>query len=169
MSGQNAKKGYRRVSMLVWWAALGASTVGCDRLGGEPATPGFMPSWVGARQSLESVLSAWRDAPDPLPNSFSTATVQFVDKRRKPNQRLSAFQILSQTDIENARQFTVRLTLDGEESPQLVKYNIVGRNPVWIFRLEDYEMFSHWEHDMDEPAPGPTGKPKTEEHPAKAN
>jgi hypothetical protein len=101
--------------------------------------------------------------------ALSNAAVQFVDKKRKPTQRLAAFQILSQTDIENARQFTVRLTLDGEESPQLVKYNIVGRNPVWIFRLEDYEMFSHWEHDMDEPAPAITAKAQTEAHPASDN
>jgi hypothetical protein len=119
-------------------------------------TPGWMPGWDEARQSLESALTAWRDVPAaaPLPESFNTQAVKFIDKRRKPNQRLRAFEILSQTEVENARQFTVRLNIEGEEAPQLVKYNIVGRLPVWVFRLEDYEMFSHWEHDMDEPASG---------------
>ena len=69
-------------------------------------------------------------------------------KPRNPTQRLSSFQILAQTDIENARQFTVRLNLRGEQSPELVKYNVIGRNPVWVFRLDDYETFAHWEHDM---------------------
>ncbi len=87
----------------------------------------------------------------PLPASSNTDSVQFLDKRRKSNQRLLAFEILGQSDIENARQFTVRLNPEGDESPQLVKYNIVGRFPVWVFGLEDYEMFSHWEHDMDPP------------------
>ena len=125
-----------------------------------PQTPGWMPGWDEARQSLESALTAWRDAPAaaPLPASFDTQAVNFVDKRRKPNQRLRAFQILSQTEVENARQFTVRLDLEGEETPQLVKYNIVGRLPVWVFRLEDYEMFSHWEHDMDEPTTSGTAE-----------
>ena len=61
-----------------------------------------------------------------LPASFDTPGVQFVDKQRKPDQRLLSFQILAQTEIENARQFTVRLNLEGEESPQLVKYNVLG-------------------------------------------
>jgi hypothetical protein len=117
-----------------------------------------MPGWEEARSSMVTVLSAWRDAPSPLPASFDTPSVMFIDKRRRPNQRLAAFEILGQTDVENARQFTVRLELEGEESPQLVKYNIVGREPVWVFRLEDYEMFSHWEHDMDEPDQAPAAK-----------
>jgi hypothetical protein len=143
--------GIRLVGALACGVVLASIGPGCDHWRQEPATPGFMPSWTEARQSLESALTAWRDAPSPLPASFSTRLVQFVDKRRKPDQRLLSFEILGQMDIENARQFTVRFNLEGEESPQLVKYNIVGRDPVWVFRLEDYEMFSHWEHDMDPP------------------
>jgi hypothetical protein len=154
---------------LACWIALVASTLGCERRNGDTATPGFIPSWDEARQSLESVLSTWRDAPSPLPTSFDTSAVRFVDKRRKPNQRLLTFQVLGQTNIENARQFTVRLNLEGEESPQLVKYNILGREPVWVFRLEDYEMFSHWEHDMDRPAPATSEKAKNDDRPVKAN
>jgi hypothetical protein len=128
-----------------------AAALGCERHD-DAVTPAFMPTWEQARSALEKVLCTWRDAPSPPPpNAFSTGDVQFVDKRRKPNQRLVSFQVLGQTAIENARQFTVRLNLEGEETPELVKYNIVGRNPVWVFRLEDYETFSHWEHDMTDP------------------
>ena len=70
-------------------------------------------------------------------------------------------------DSENTRQFTIRLNLEGDESPQLVKYNVLGRQPVWIFRLEDYEMFAHWEHDMPEPAA--SEQPKADEKPVSAN
>jgi hypothetical protein len=108
-------------------------------------------------------LSTWRDAPAPLPESFQIPAVRFVDQTRRPQQRLLAFQILAQTDIENARQFTVRLNLESDESPQLARYNVVGRDPVWVFRLESYEMFSHWEHPMDQP---PANSPaKTESKP----
>jgi len=106
-------------------------------------------------------LTAWRDAPSPLPVSFHIPSVEFVDNHRGPQQRLLAFQIVGQSDIENARQFTVRLNLEGEDSPQLVKYNILGRDPLWVFRLEDYEMIVHW--DMKEPAPGPSPKPKSDD------
>ena len=104
-----------------------------------------------------------------MPASFNTPSVEFVDSHRRPQQRLLAFQILGQSDVENARQFTVRLNLEGEESPQLVKYNILGRDPLWVFRLEDYEMIAHWEHDMKDPAPEPSPNPKTDDQPAKAD
>jgi hypothetical protein len=154
---------FRPFGILVFSVWLLGNTQGCNYWHHEAATPGFMPSWVEARQSLEAALTAWRDSPSPLPSTLSTRSVQFVDKRRRPNQRLLAYEILGQLDIENARQFTVRLTLEGEESPQLVKYNIVGRDPVWVFRLEDYEMFSHWEHDMDQPASESVEKSKNEQ------
>jgi hypothetical protein len=150
MSVRITKNGHRQLTSWVCCAALSATFAGCER-GGEAPPPAFMPSWAEARQALESSLSAWRDGPSILPATSDTSAVQTVDKKRTPNQRLLSFKILGQLDIENSRQFTVRLNLEGEESPQLVKYNVLGRKPVWVFRLDDYETLSHWEHMMDAP------------------
>jgi hypothetical protein len=154
--------------LLAYLLGLAASIAGCGAINQPGATPPFMPSWPEARHALESVLTAWLDARPPLPPSFDTSEVIFVDKQRQPNQRLLAFQILAQSEIENARQFTVRLRLEGQDKPQLVKYNILGRHPVWVFRLEDLEMFTHWEMDMREPKPGPDDPTKKSAEPAKA-
>jgi hypothetical protein len=136
----------------------------------DSATPGFfLPDRDKATQALVTALTAWRDAPSPLPASFQIPSVEFVDNHRRPQQRLLAFKVLRQSDVENARQFTVRLNLEGEESPQLVKYNVLGRDPLWVFRLEDFEMIAHWEHDMDEPAPGPIEKSNTDTRPTDVN
>lgn len=153
MSLQNkSSRSNRCILVGCFFATLGEVT-GCNSLYGPPPTPAYMPSWQEARASIEAILKTWRDAPIPLPQSFDTAAVKFVDRRRKPQQRLIAFKILAESSVENARQFTVRLILEGEQTPQLVRYNILGRDPVWVFRLEDYEMFVHWEHPMDAPAP----------------
>jgi hypothetical protein len=168
MSSEIAKSVVRLVCELASWAAIAASASGCTSTN-DKTTPAFLPEWGVAKQALASALTAWRDAPSPLPASFDTQSVQFVDKQRHPQARLLAFEILGQSDVENARQFTVRLNLEGEESPQLVKYNVLGRDPVWVFRLEDYEMISHWEHKMDEPAPGSIAKPDSEAPSAKVN
>jgi hypothetical protein len=154
MSARFWRKGWTWLGIPACLAALAALSAGCG-MSSDPPAPGFLPGWDEATEALVSALAAWRDAPSPLPASLSTRSVQFVDNRRRPNQRLRDFQILAHGDVENARQFTVRLNLAGEDSPQLVKYNVLGRDPVWVFRLEDYEMFSHWEHDMDEPPAGP--------------
>jgi hypothetical protein len=168
MSSEIAKCVLAMFCALASWAAIAASASGCAAAT-DQTTPAFLPDWGVAEQALASALTAWRDAPSPLPASFDTPSVQFVDKQRRPQERLLAFEILGQSDVENARQFTVRLSLEGEESPQLVKYNVLGRDPVWVFRLEDYEMISHWEHNMDEPTPGVIVKSRTDAPPARVN
>jgi hypothetical protein len=161
--------GRRRLTTVATSALLLATMAGCTSSDGEAATPAFVPGWAEARQAVESSLSAWRDAPSPAQVSFDIEGVRFVDKTRKIDQRLMSFKVLGQTDIENARQFTVRLNLEGEEVPQLVKYNVLGRDPVWVFRLDDYENFAHWEHEMTTPEPGSSEQPKTTGEPARAN
>jgi hypothetical protein len=131
----------------------------CSPLDEEAAVPSHLPGWDEARSALESALSAWRDAKPPLPISFDSPSVQFVDRHRPRNLRLLAYDILGQADIENTRQFTVRLTLEGEKSPQLVRYNAFGRQPVRVFRLEDFELLLHWECKMDENEPVPKQSP----------
>jgi hypothetical protein len=167
MSVRITRSGHRRLTGWACCAALITSIAACERGDGEAATPAFVPSWAEARQGLESALSTWRDALSPSRALLDIRGVQFVDKQRKPDQRLLSFQILGQADSESARQFTVRLNLEGDESPQLVKYNVLGRQPVWIFRLEDYEMFAHWEHAMPEAAAGE--QPTPAEQPARAD
>jgi hypothetical protein len=147
----------RGLGVLTFWAMAAISMSGCDGWNNPPAPPGYLPGWAEARQALESALSAWRDAPSPLPASFDSPAVKFLDKQRLPDQRLESFAILGQSDVENVRQFTVRLRLDRAESPELVRYNVLGRNPVWVFRLEDYETICRWEHPMDESAGAPGG------------
>jgi hypothetical protein len=131
---------------------LTAGLTGCDGGNGEGTTPGYLPGWAEARQALESALAAWRDAPSPLPVSFDSPAVKFVDKQRRPGQRLLSFEVLGRSEGENARQFTVRLRLEDESAPRLVRYNVLGRSPVWVFRLEDYEAIAHWDMDMSQPA-----------------
>jgi hypothetical protein len=167
MSVRNTRNGCRQLTKWACCSALFATIASCERGSSEGPPPAFVPSWAEARQALECSLSAWRDPQSPPPASSNSLGVQTVDKQRETNQRLLSFQILGQSDIENTRQFTVRLNLEGEESPQLVKYNVLGREPVWVFRLDDYEKLSHWEHDMSPPTPGPGERSESAGQPAK--
>jgi hypothetical protein len=148
----------RGLGALALLAMVAVVAAGCDRWDHSPAEPGYLPDWTEARLALESALTAWRDARSPLPASFDSDSVKFVDKRRRPDQRLESFAILGRSDIEYVRQFTVRLRLQPAESSELVRYNVLGRNPVWVFRLEDYETICRWEHPMDDPSGAPGGE-----------
>jgi hypothetical protein len=135
-----------RAGVCAAWSVLMVGAFGCK--GDDPQAPyrRFTPSPAEARRALEETLSAWRDASSALPESFGTRTARFVDKQRRPRQKLLGFQILGERDSGSARLYTVRLTLDNPEEVQLVRYYTLGRNPCWVFRQEDFEMMLHWEH-----------------------
>jgi hypothetical protein len=75
--------------------------------------------------------------------------VQVVDSFRKPNQRLEGFEILAETVSPRARTFSLRLRLVEPDERPLVRYLLVGIDPILIFRQEDYELLTHFEHKMD--------------------
>jgi hypothetical protein len=138
---------------------LAACAVGCGPSADRDATPGYLPDWPEARAALTAALEDWRASPPPLVEPRQLPGVVFADKQRRPGDRLRSFAILGQTEGESVRQFTVRLEIEGDDAPRLVRYNVLGRDPVWVFRLEDYEMISHWQHPMDEseaPPPAPS-------------
>jgi hypothetical protein len=132
---------------------LCAAAAGCTGPDDRTDPSRYTPSWPEARAALIAALSDWHESSPPFPLSRTLKAIVFVDKQRKPDDRLRSFSILGQNEIENARQFTVRLEIEGEDAPRMVRYNALGRDPVWLFRLEDYEMMIHWQHPMNEEPP----------------
>jgi len=128
--------------MRVLAAGLLFVAVGCaDR-----SDPGrFYPPEDRARQALEAALTAWRQgAPTgPVPGATNPA-VQLADSHRSPTQRLAGFTILGMAPGEGPRVFTVKLTLENPAAEQKVRFVVIGIDPVWVFRHEDYEMMSMW-------------------------
>jgi hypothetical protein len=54
---------------------------------------------------------------------------------------------------DSGRCFAVRITLDNPAEEQRVRFIVIGVDPLWVFREEDYTMLSHWDHAMpEEPA-----------------
>jgi hypothetical protein len=141
-----------------WLRSLGYSflaivSLGCSAREKSSPFQRYVPDAAQARRALESVLTALQGASTPSSGSPDQPGVKFVDQHRPPGQRLRGFQILGGIEVENARQFTVRMIFDLDDAPALVRYNVFGRDPIWVYRLEDYELISHWEHKMDEPSP----------------
>jgi hypothetical protein len=135
-----------------WIIILVAEALGCSVGGSAERHQPFVPDSADARAGLEKALKVWQNSAVPLPGSFGGDGFRFVDLQRTPEQRLLSFQVVGETKLETARQFTVRLSLSAGDEPLLVRYNVFGRDPTWVYRLEDLEMLMHWEHKMDTPS-----------------
>jgi hypothetical protein len=120
----------------------------------------YVPTEEASRQALEVALDAWRDGRPP-PWQTATATVQFVDTHRKSGQRLRRYVILGETPGDSGRCFAVRLTLEGPTEEIRARYIVIGIDPLWVWRHEDYEMLAHWDCETPDPKKATTPKPTT--------
>lgn len=124
--------------------------VGC---GSPPAPNGleaFVPPLEQARSCLSASLQAWRDGHPDGPVNDSGVSVEASDSERVAGRHLRDFEILGPIGTDERRTFAVRLKLDDPAEERVERYLVMGQNPVWVFRLEDYERISHWEHKMEE-------------------
>jgi hypothetical protein len=134
---------------------LGAAIVapGCGQRAGE-----YTPAPEAARASLEAALTAWRDGVAPRAID-SKPKVQVVDTQRRPGQTLRSFEVLSETSLAGeGRCYVVGLSFDSPAASERARFVVVGIDPIWVFRKDDYDKLSHWEHPMEETEPAPAGE-----------
>jgi hypothetical protein len=163
----------RNVSARAWPGVLLLIVVsGCN----DPTQSGvgpeaFVPTPELARAALSASLQSWRDGRPRGPVTVNApalaVTVEVSDSYRSPDRPLQAFEILGPVGTSDVRGFAVRLSFDNPREEQVVRYLVVGKNPLWVFRQEDYERISHWEHKIkedEEPAIPPSPPPKSPPH-----
>lgn len=102
-------------------------------------------------------MAAWMAGRPPGMLNTMAPRVQVIDSFRKPNQKLEGFEIAAETASPRARTFSLRLRLSEPDERPLVRYLVVGIDPILIFRQEDYELLTHFEHKMD-PQPQPAAE-----------
>ena len=97
-----------------------------------------LPSDEVARGALEAALKSWRDGGKPGPVSGMEPPVQVHDTPWSQGERLSSFEILKEDKSAAEMRFSVRLSLAKPERVKEVQYYVLGRDPVMVFRDEDY-------------------------------
>jgi hypothetical protein len=128
---------------------------GCEKT--PPPADRYVPAPDAAQSALHACLMEWKEGRDVGPISGRTPAVNVVDSHRRTGQTLEEFDILGEVPGGGFRQFAVRLTLNPPAQEERVRYIVIGIDPLWVFRQEDYDMLAHWDHVMDpEPPPAPT-------------
>jgi hypothetical protein len=120
---------------------------------GSGGSSGNMPTTEKARQAIESALTAWQKGQPPGLIASASPPVQVVDLAWQAGQKLGGFSIVSVDDSEDVKKFSVKLTMKQPPGERDVRYMVLGREPVWVYRDEDFARMLNMENN-----PVPRGK-----------
>ena len=130
-------------------ALLFALVAGCGS--NQPPPPNldrYHPAPELAHAAVDAALTSWKSGRPLDPEGRLPARLEVIDKHRKEGQLLEEFQILGETPGNAKRCFAVRLKLSRPDEEQRVRYAVIGIDPLMVFRHEDLEDLSHWDHPM---------------------
>lgn len=108
----------------------------------------FVPKGDQALTAIRTVLNAWQSGDTDDEFVDGEFVYRLVDSRRDKGAPLHGFDIVGEVPGDRGRWFEVDLQSAQSTAPLRVKYVVVGIRPLWIFREEDYDMLSHWDHTM---------------------
>lgn len=102
----------------------------------------FTPPADNARKALEAALNHWQAGNKPGTVPGTSPTVEVVDAKWKAGQKITAYEILGEDSTgPGPRTFKVRVTL-ALGPPLEVRYVVVGIDPLWVYRDEDFKKAS---------------------------
>jgi hypothetical protein len=129
-------------------------------------TPDYTPSVVDAELALERSLDAWKEGLPPGEIAGTSPLIFVTDASRKLGQVLANYRILGEAHGTSGRTFVVVLNLQNPDEELRTQYIVVGIDPLWVFRQEDYELLTRWDHLMKpeetKDNPNPPTNPVTE-------
>jgi hypothetical protein len=116
--------------------------------GGGAGYERFIPTEDKARSALEGALTAWQHGAPPGKVDGTNPIVWVADSQRRPGQRLRGYDILGEAPSDARCCYAARLSFENPVQEETVRFVVIGLDPVWVFRHEDYEMTTHWDMEM---------------------
>jgi hypothetical protein len=136
-------------------ALMAASLLVSPLTGCGASSARFKPTSDEARSSLEAALTAWRDG-KPYGSVVATPPIQVGDSAWQAGDQVESFEIGEELDDDGTKQFVVAFKMKKPPGDQSVRYYVHGRDPVWIYREEDYKRMLNMDNN-----PVTTSKSKT--------
>jgi hypothetical protein len=113
----------------------------------------FIPSEALAQASVRAALEAWKNGSRRGELTGTKPLVFVTDEGRSVGQKLVGYEILGEVASDAGRRLAVRLELEQPRETVRTEYIVVGIDPIWVFRREDYEFLMHWDHHMPPSSP----------------
>jgi len=118
----------------------------------------YTPTSTEARTSLETALTAWREG-KPVTSIDVKPPVHVVDAAWQGGQQIESFTIGDEQDVgDGTKQFAVKLVTKPKGSELDVKFIVHGRDPVYVFREEDYVRTLNMDNNPVSPPPKATSR-----------
>jgi hypothetical protein len=128
------KKTSRAVPILS--VCLLAALTGCSS---NSTTDKFIPNQMQAREALEAALNAWVEGKKPGGIEGTPIPVQAADSQWSAGMKLVSFEIIEQVEGEVPPAYIVQLTMQGRSEPLKVRYYVVGKDPLWVYREDNFK------------------------------
>jgi hypothetical protein len=114
-------------------ALLLISLAGCSR-----SVQDFYPPESASRSTLEKGLDAWKQGGSSIISDTSPA-IEVLDSRWLSGQKLLGYEILESEPDTSLVWFKVRLSLEKLQSRPVVRYVVIGQDPLRVFSEEEYK------------------------------
>jgi hypothetical protein len=111
----------------------------------------YVPAADRARTALEATLDSWRIGQAPGMISKESLNIHVVDSTRRPGQKLAGFEVLGPAAGDSPSCYAARLQLEQPAQELVARFVVLGIDPVYVLRYEDFVMMEHW-CDMPDPA-----------------
>jgi hypothetical protein len=132
-------------TLLLLIACVAVFGLGCGRA---QRNEDFVPTEDAARAALDATLQLWASGDTSQEVPHSKPVIMVSDGHRTQKRKLTAYSILGPTPADAPRCFAVQLRLGNPSADIRERYVVVGIDPIWVVRYEDYEMLTHWSHPM---------------------
>jgi hypothetical protein len=104
----------------------------------------YVPSQKSARAALETALTAWQNGQPPGRIESGSPAIQATDSQWKAGKKLASYEIVDEEPGDGPVWFSVRLKLQNAKKEQVVRYVVVGKDPLWVYREDDYKQVTNW-------------------------
>lgn len=122
------------------------AVLGCSRT--QQRNEDFVPRDEAARIALDASLRDWCLGHTTQAVADTNPAVMVVDELRLKRRTLKQYKILGPVPGDAPHCIAVQLSLGNPPEERRERYVVVGIDPLWVWRYDDYLMMTHWSHPM---------------------
>jgi hypothetical protein len=109
---------------------------GCNK---QATVESFTPKGDVAKDALTAGLTAWQNGrPKPGLIENTKPAVQIIDPAWEAGSKLKSFEIGPAAAGDSPRKFPVKLFFEGAAAPEEITFYVVGKDPLWVMREQEY-------------------------------